>query len=239
VSPGIPALLAVRLPSDLPTFTVPIEIEPQTRQNGRRNMRSPFFSRREILLLAGTAACAGAADKDFWNSKPPSEWDAGEIYSLMNSSPWAKTVSWQGPPTPTHNGLARSGKIGGLPEVGPKAVVPWESAPPVRDAMKTPSAPVYANFYVIGVDAIPDADSYDLKKYAHLHCAGKSKWSVSAFGAHTLVRTSLVYEFSFPRAAAPIGPDTGEVIFEIDLGEWLVQSKFKTQDMLYRGRLAL
>jgi len=196
---------------------------------------------RGSLLLAGTAACVEAADKDFWNSKPPSEWETGEIYSLMNSSPWAKTVSWQGPPTPKESGIGRGiALVGGMPLVGPKAVITWESAPPVRDAVKTPSAPVYANFYVIGVDTIPNAeDYYDLKRYAHLLCAERSKWSVSAFGAHTLVRTSMVYEFLFSRARAPIGLDTGEVTFEIDLGEWMILSKFKTKDMLYRGQLAL
>ena len=44
-------------------------------------MGNPRFSRREFLLLAGAAAWVEAADKDFWNSKPPSEWDTGEIYS--------------------------------------------------------------------------------------------------------------------------------------------------------------
>jgi hypothetical protein len=202
-------------------------------------MRNPLFSRRGFLLLAGTAAGVEAADKDFWNSKPPSEWDAGEIYSLMNSSPWAKTVSWQGPPARQENGVAR-GKVGGMPLVGPKAVITWVSAPPVRDAMKAPTAPVYADFYVIGVDTIPHAEDYsDLKNYAHLLCVGRSKRSVTAFGVHKLARTSLVYEFSFSRATAPIGPDTGEVIFEIDFRKWMIQSKFKTKDMLYRGQLAL
>jgi len=156
----------------------------------------------------------------------------------MNSSPWAKTVSWRGPPTPKDGGI-RGGQVGDVPLLGPKAVITWESAPPVRDAMKTPSAPVYANFFVIGVDTIPNADDYyELKKYAHLRCVGRSKWSVSASDVRKLVRTSMVYEFAFSRTAAPMGPDTAEAIFEIDLGEWMIQSKFKTKDMLYRGQLA-
>ena len=71
-----------------------------------------------------------------------------------------------------------------------------------------------------------------------LRCVGKSNWNVKAFGVHTLNRNSLVYEFSFARAAAPIRPDTGEVIFEIDFGGWRIESRFKTKDMLYRGQLA-
>ena len=93
---------------------------------------------------------------------------------------------------------------------------------------------------MIGVDTIPNGDDYyDLKRYAHMRCLGKSKWSVSAFAVHSVIRTSEVYEFAFSRATAPIGLDTGEVIFEIDLGEWTIQSKFNTKDMLYRGQLAL
>jgi hypothetical protein len=175
---------------DLP---FPIEIEPKKRQNSRADMRNLLFGRRDFLLLAGTAACVEAADKDFWNSKPPSEWDTGEIYSLMNSSPWAKTVKWWGPKTPSET--TGRAQLGRMPLEVPKAVITWESAPPVRDAMKIPSAPVYANFYVIGVDTLRNADDfdfYDLKKCAHLHCAGRSKWSVSAVGVHTLLRTSVV-----------------------------------------------
>jgi hypothetical protein len=202
-------------------------------------MRNPPFSRREFFLLAGTAACVKAVEKDFWNSKPPSQWDRGEIYTLMNSSPWAKTVSWQGPRTSKEHGL-RGGQVGGMPEFGPKAVITWESAPPVRDAMKTPSAPVYANYYVVGVDTVPNADDYDdLQKYASLRCAGRSNFSVSAFAVRQLVRTSVVCEFAFSRAAAPIGLDTGEVIFDIDLGDWTIESRFKPKVMLYRGQLAL
>jgi hypothetical protein len=202
-------------------------------------MRNSLFTRRQLLLLAGTAACATAADNDFWNLKPASEWDTGEIYRLMNNSPWAKTVSWWGPKTLSHQGI-RGGQLGEMPREGPKAVITWESPAPVRDAMKAPPAQVYSNSYVIGVDTIPNMDdSYDLRKYARLFCAGKNKWSFSATGEYKLIRTSAVYQFTFERANAPIGPDTGEVIFEIDFGGWTIQSRFKTKEMLYRGELAL
>jgi hypothetical protein len=203
-------------------------------------MRSSLFSRRKLLLLAGTAAYIKAAEKDFWNTKPPSEWDTGEIYTLMNNSPWARTARWWGPKTRQENGIVR-GQVGGMPLVGPKAVITWESARPLRDAMKTPSAPVYANFYVIGVDTIPNGDDYagHLENYAHLRCTGRSKWSARAFGAHNLIRTSSIYEFSFPRTSTPIGLDTEEVVFEIDLESWTIQSRFKTKDMVYRGQLAI
>jgi len=106
--------------------------------------------------------------------------------------------------------------------------------------MKTPSAPVYANFYGIGVDTVPEGDDYanHLKDYAHLRCTGRNNWKLRSFGAHNLIRNSSVYEFSFPRAGASIGLDT-EVTFDMDIGGWKIQSRFRTNDMLYRGRLAL
>jgi hypothetical protein len=198
-----------------------------------------LFSRRDLLLLTGTLACLDASDTEFWNSKPPSAWDVGEIYRLMNGSPWAKTVQWYGPAAPLENGGGRL-ELGGMALIGPKAVVTWESAAPLRDALKTPPAPVYESFYVIGVDSIPNGVSYDdLKTHATLRRAGRSNSSVRAFGSRELLRTSPVYQFSFARSAAPIARNTGEVIFALKLGGWAIESRFQTKDMLYRGQLAL
>lgn len=207
-----------------------------------RNMRKSLLSRRELVLLAGTAAYIKADDRDFWNSKPPSLWDLGETYTLTNNSPWARTTRWWGPKTPRHGSIfgKGGGELGGMPMEGPKAVITWESAPPIRDAMRTSPAPVYLDFYVIGVDTIPQGDEHaeHLKDYAHLRCTGRIKWTLRAFGAHNLIRNSSVYLFSFPKASAPIGLDT-EVIFDMDIGGWTIQSRFRANDMLYRGRLAL
>jgi hypothetical protein len=48
-----------------------------------------------------------------------------------------------------------------------------------------------------------------------------------------------VYRFAFPRAAAPIGPDTEDVLFEMELKPWTLQTKFKPREMVYRGKLAV
>src|ERR1019366_7615267 len=127
-----------------------------------------------------------------------------------------------------------------LPQLGVKGVVTWESAPPVRDALRTPWAPVFANYYVIGVDGIATGGlsaSY-LRQFAVLRSPGKPKWTVGASGGRELVRSSPICQFAFSRAAAPIGPDTGEVVFEMDLGEWMIETKFKPREMLYHGQLA-
>ena len=34
-----------------------------------------------------------AADKDFWDTKPYSEWNDKEVERLLKSSPWSRTVS--------------------------------------------------------------------------------------------------------------------------------------------------
>lgn len=204
--------------------------------------RAPhMLTRRRLLLLAGAAARLEASDPDFWNSKPAEEWSTGDIYRLANRSPWANPVqSW-----------ANSGRPGGLRngspwpaplEWGPKGVVTWESAKPLRDALKTRLPRIFANCYVIGVDGIPlgDARSADyVRLYTWLETKGRSKWKVRPFVARELIRNSAVYAFGFPKSAAPIDAGMAEVYFESQFGRWLVQTRFRPRDMLYRGQLAL
>jgi hypothetical protein len=119
--------------------------------------------------------------------------------------------------------------------------VTWESALPIRQASKTPMAPVYANHYVIGIDGVPSGNhSADvLRQFATLRSGGAQGWRVAAASARGRVRTSAVYEFAFLRTAAPIGVDTKAVAFEMNVGHWTLQSKFKPKQMLYRGELAV
>jgi hypothetical protein len=186
-------------------------------------------SRRRILFLAGAAVRLRAAGEDFWNTKPPSQWDAGEIYQLLNHSPWADSTDWWHP-TPRKT-----------PQANVATVVTWESARPIRDALKTRPAPVYQNYYVIGVDGLPSGDySPDyLSQFAVLRSRRKSKWTARAASARERIRTSSVCQFAFPRGSAPIGPETEEVIFEMNLEPWMLQARFKPREMLYRGELAL
>jgi hypothetical protein len=199
----------------------------------------PVLSRRQLFVLAGAAARMEAASTDeFWNTKPPEEWSAGDKYRLANHSPWANPVEGRHPNTSLR--LPRS-QGGGVTEPGPKGVVTWESAQPIRDALKTPLPRVFANYYVIGVDGIPLGNSYvgSLRRYTALRSTGKAKWTVGATAARELIRNSAVYAFGFSKAAALIGPDTGDVVFETQFGEWFIQAKFKPKDMLYHGQLAL
>jgi len=186
-------------------------------------------SRRQILLLAAAAARLRASAEDFWNRKPASQWDIGEIYQLLNHSPWANHAKWWlPPPRETLRDTV-------------KTVVTWESAQPIREALRTAAAPLYENYYVIGVDGFPSGDNSpdELRHIAVLRSTGKAKWSVPAAASRERIRTSPVFQFAFPRASAPIGLDTQEVVLDINLRPWTLRTNFKPRAMLYHGKLAL
>jgi hypothetical protein len=211
-------------------------------------MRHPgsTLNRRQLLLLAGALSSRlGASEPDFWNIKPPSEWSTGDIYRLANHSPWANSVqSWRRPPLVIGGGGQSGGPIwpASPPEWGPKGVITWESARPIREALRTRLPRVFANSYVIGVDGIPlgNAPSPDyLRAYTVLRSKGRIKWTVRPWAARELIRNSVVYAFGFPRSAAPIDPESSEIYFESQFGRWMVQTRFKPREMFYQGELAL
>ena len=120
---------------------------------------------RRNAVLAGLGLMAGiptvslrASPGEFWDQKQPSQWTPAEIEQLLSKSPWAKEAS-------ISNKTGQSGPIGGSPRAsgaasrrggvrgagggaatgvslpddpgGPwKAVTRWESALPVRDALR-------------------------------------------------------------------------------------------------------
>jgi hypothetical protein len=199
-----------------------LEIQPRSRKNNSVGP-PPILSRRQLLLLAGSAASLGASRDDFWNTKPPSEWDAGEIYRLMNRSPWASHVDLLRP-----NGREL------------KAVVTWESALPICEALKIAAVPEFADRYVIGVDSVPvGGESADYLRYAMLRALGRPKWTVRATSVREVIRSSAVCQFSFLRSAEPIGPETKEVVFQLYLRPGMLLVRFKPEQMLYHGQLAL
>ena len=206
--------------------------------------RAPFPLSRRVFLLAGTGArlaASQASDQDFWNTKPPAEWSTGDKYRLANHSPWANPVqSW---PRSSINRPGARADVSWPPplEWGPKGVITWESAGPLRDALKTPLPRVFTNCYVIGVDGIPLENSRypELRGTTVLRSKGKARWTAKASVVRQLIRNSVVYAFGFSRAAAPIDADTEEIDFQSQFGRWMVQTKFKPKEMLYHGELAL
>src|SRR5580704_16762998 len=108
---------------------------------------SLILGRRRFLLLAAAATRARAGGDDFWNRKPAAQWDAGETYRLLNASPWATQVQASDPgPNDTYTAtFSPPGKLPHAtwhhPDAGAMSrpcVVTWESARPIRDALKAP-----------------------------------------------------------------------------------------------------
>jgi hypothetical protein len=100
----------------------------------------------------------------------------------------------------------------------------------------------WASLYVIGVDGIPlggAASPDSFRGNTLLRSTGKAKWTVKATVARELIRNSAVYAFGFPRKAAPIEADGGEVFFESQFGRWKIRAKFQVKAMYCRGQLAL
>src|SRR5665811_1546465 len=59
-----------------------------------------MLTRRSVMRLAlGLPAVSAAipgwafASKEFWEAKPPSEWNAEEVERMITKSPWAKEAS--------------------------------------------------------------------------------------------------------------------------------------------------
>ena len=132
------------------------------------------LSRRTFVTGLGFAAAAYGWAKDFWNDKKPSDWTEDEIQQMLTRSPWAKEASIFD--SATHKGVSSAPYAGGiygsrryespdgksLPTVrgskGWGATVRWESALPVRDAMKTAkSADADKNYIIALVGEMPAA----------------------------------------------------------------------------------
>jgi hypothetical protein len=201
-----------------------------------------WLNRRNFIALAASGlASASRAAEQVWNDKAPAEWDAGDAYVVLNKSPWAKHVDaeFQNPRS-RMNAFSAPGGPWPFPKRR-QVVVLWESAAPVRLALKRRQAPP-ANRYVISVDGLPLAQSRGdtlnyLRPFASLR--GSSKTEVRPLLVRREVRTSLVYVFEFPKNAVEIESDSKEAVFEVNFSGWMVKAKFIPREMFYRGELAL
>jgi hypothetical protein len=140
------------------------------------------MTRRTALMigLAGglTPLCSWA--KEFWNDKKPEEWTPDEVALLLNKSPWAReaAISYyggqNGPLSSTlpgeHSRSSRNASSSTSPSaMSPaawKAFIRWESALPVRLALKVGSTPDAEKFYILNmvgdvpsIGATPDEDA--------------------------------------------------------------------------------
>jgi hypothetical protein len=223
------------------------------------------MTRREILMLSLAAVpvlCSPAGE--FWNEKKSGDWTDQEIQELLTRSPWAKegavsVFGGAGGSLLNRNGaMNRSGNMsstgrqrtnttqtqsGDAPDLRYKAIVRWQSALPVREALKDQSTPGFADSYIIAVVgdlalADPDADEAQresrldmMKQYTKLDRHG---------GAIPLTNIETVKNlgtlFYFPRAE-PI--KDGQVTFTTKMGPVEVKCKFTVKEMMYHGKLEL
>ena len=226
------------------------------------------MTRRTALLIGLTSGFAPAfASKEFWNDKKPSDWTSEEIEMLLHKSPWAKeaAVSYYGGQNGplsntlpgTHNSRSsRNASSGTSPSATSpadwKAIIRWESALPVREALKASLSPDFEKYYILNmvgdvpsVGATPDEDESQrksrfeaLKLVTKLEHKGDaillSRVAVAPKSDMSLAGTS----FYFSRDLA-LQPKDNQAIFSTKLGPIDVKCKFALKDMMYQGNLEL
>ena len=143
-----------------------------------------------------------------------------------------------------------------------KGTVIWESAKPVRAAIKTPLPDAFANHYVISVSGIPlrgdrrrsqtssdDSDSSrtssssaddaldNLKQLTTLTPKGKELAEAGVVARQTNTYSSILFGFS--KEFLELTKQDHEVLFETRLGNLVVKAKFDPKEMLYRKELSV
>jgi hypothetical protein len=221
--------------------------------------------RRELLMLSLAAVpglCSPAGE--FWNEKKPEDWTDAEIQELLTRSPWAKegavsVFGGAGGSLLNRNGaMNRSGNMsstgrqrsnptqttqGDAPDLRYKAIVRWQSALPIREALKQKSMPAVEDNYIIAVVgdlAMADPDADEAQRESRLDMMKQSTKLDKHGGAIPLTNIETVKKlgtlFYFPRAE-PI--KDGQVTFTTKLGPVEVKCKFVVKEMMYRGKLEL
>ncbi|MCU1233733.1 MAG: hypothetical protein JWP63_1700 [Candidatus Solibacter sp.] len=119
----------------------------------------------------------------------------------------------------------------------------WESAAPVRAALKISLPESFAGQYVLGVSGVPltKSDSKGaldrIRQVTTLHCKGKQP--LEAQGAQEDTTNGTLYLFGFSREALSLTKDDKDVVFTTHMGKLEFTAKFNPRDMLYHGELAV
>jgi hypothetical protein len=218
-----------------------------------------ILSRRHWILLAGAGLTSwsnlnGFGGQEFWETKDPAEWNADEIAKLLMKSPWAKAVSAERVKTQKNSGPVGMG--------GPRTRIPgssrtpstrtvttyqgtvvWESAAPVRAALKTKLPDGFEGQYVLGVSGVPLAKSESkgamdrLRQVTTLQI--KNRLPLEAAGVQVQHENGTVYLFGFSREGLALSGDSKEMVFTTHMGNTLFTAKFNPKDMLYHGELSV
>jgi hypothetical protein len=227
---------------------------------------------RRSVLLAGLRFPLGAIpfatvafSKDFWNDRKPEDWTNSEVKELLTKSPWAKDASitdngqvgGMGVPRGAASRRTRTGtgQAAGTDTTPPakitwKAIVRWESALPVREALKKAAPKDVKDFYVLNVvgnlpTAISSPDEPQdsapmqyLKQVTKLAHKGDQVYlsRVELAPENELSPAGTLFYFSRMLA---LMPGDKEALFTTKIGPLDVKCKFPLGDMLYRGSLEL
>lgn len=233
------------------------------------------MTRRAALFLGATlpvavrnAAWAFAA-REFWNTQPPSDWTATEIQELLTKSPWSREAAIHdytqvgslgsgraGGGGGRHGGRATSSSGSGASStslsVKWQAMVRWESALPIREALRDVSRPAFADCYVLNLignlpGPVLDASQTEeeqrrtmdlLKDVTKLEHKGDeiglSRVEIAPQTSPSLAGTL----FHFSRELALQASDK-QATFTTRIGPIGVKCQFALKDMLYRGNLEL
>jgi hypothetical protein len=224
------------------------------------------LSRRQTIAGLGASLVPSAFAAPPWQTKPVEQWSGKELQRVVNDSPWTARVSvpLNGPDTPM---VGRPGSTPGLPYgrssgagmgMPSEGVIPylirWESAKPVREALKR---------LKLGYPEVDERQEGRL--YAITILPGETPLSTG----HTiqpegeaqkmmLIRTQLsrrgqpgIHPFSvkghydgpalftyFFQPAIRFSPGDGVVEFST-IAPRPLSCKFKLAEMIYEGQLAL
>lgn len=209
---------------------------------------------------------AGAFAKDFWNDRKPEDWSDSEVKELLTKSPWAKDAAitdngqvggmGNGRGAVTRRARGATGQTGGTDnnpsaKIKWKAIVRWESAPPVRAALKAAAPKDTKDFYVLNVvgnlpGAVSSSEDQPEDSSSMQYLKAVTRLEHKGDLVH-LSRVELVKEnelspagtlFYFSRMLALMLSDK-EASFTTKIGPLGVKCKFTLKDMLYHGALEL
>ena len=231
---------------------------------------------RRTAVLAGIGFAAGSAatpvrafeSKGFWNAKEPSDWTASEVQQLLNNSPWAKSASisyyggQNGPlgsssrPAGRRGARVAGGGAGGTAgntssQVKWKAIVRWESALPVREALKNAANQDFGANYILNlIGDLPgvaigsgsdDEQRSALQILQDTTALEHQGDQINLTRVEPAPKTALSEAgtlFYFSRLLALRLGDK-QVTFMTKIGPIDVKCKFTLKDMVYRGNLEL
>ena len=143
----------------------------------------------------------------------------------------------------------------GRPEM--KALIRWESARPIRDAVKKELPKQLGDAYVISVSGLRlggmregqggtparanerrQQQAEFLRTSTQLERKGNDPIAPIQVQSGQIATGPISY-FIFPRGSHPIQESDKEVTFHIRMGRMEVKARFALKDMLYKGELAL